>query len=107
MTIPERRAAVKANTLAMMHLSGMLTNSQKRASSGQELVAADAIRAQFGPLADAVINPYLAADPQLDSTDALSDDLAAQLPQAIQSFFPGSAAAALGEGCYMCLLILG
>ena len=53
-----------------------------------EFAAADAIRAQFGPLAGAVINPYLAADPELDSTDALSDDFAAQLPQAIQTFLP-------------------
>ena len=74
--------------VAILESSILLSGAQRAAQSGPLKAAADLIRKNFLPLAQAGVTPYLGNDAGADSTANLPDDLALKFPPQLVFFLP-------------------
>ena len=88
MSHQQRIEAATGRMLAILEKSSLLSNAQRSALSGPNKDAADVIRKGFLPIVEASIGPYLAGDGGSDSTSALPDEQASQLPASLRSVLP-------------------
>ena len=90
MDLPQKQTNVQARMLARMEASSLLTNVQRAAGSGPNFEAANKIRSNFKPMAQASVAPYLQKNPGADSVKEgeLPDEIAAQFPKQLQEYLP-------------------
>jgi hypothetical protein len=88
--------------IAIMENGPFLTKEQRAAHTGPLKLAADSIRANFMPLAHAVVTPFLGTTEAVkaDSTKYLADDFAMKLPAQLRNFLPGDQQARLVSHWY-------
>ncbi len=88
MSHQQRIEAATGRMLAILEKSSLLSNAQRSVLSGPNKDAADVIRKGFLPIVEASIGPYLAGDGGSESTSALPDEQASQLPASLRAFLP-------------------